>query len=123
MSTPARTLQNFFSSFSIPAYEENSVPKDASFPYITYEGIAGSFEDGGNQCNMSVWYRTSNENTINAKVQEIRNYLGLGGIQFSCDGGFIWIKRGNPFCQNMNDPNDDKIKRRLIILDIEFLIQ
>ena len=122
MTTPAAAIYGFMSSFQLPAYEENSVPDDAEYPYLTYSLSVGSFDDGNYQIEANLWYRTSSEAIVNAKVQQIREYIGNGGIQAPCEDGTIWIKRGNPFCQNMSDPNDDKIKRRFIILYVEYLI-
>ena len=33
--TKANAIYNFWNSFGITAYEENTVPEDAIFPYIT----------------------------------------------------------------------------------------
>ena len=39
----------------------------------------------------------------------------------ACDSGAIWIKRGEPFAQNMGDQNDDMIRRKIINLSVEYL--
>lgn len=41
--TKAAALHSFFSGFGLTAYEENSVPDDAVFPYITYSLTTDSF--------------------------------------------------------------------------------
>jgi hypothetical protein len=45
----------------------------------------------------------------------------LGGKIIKCDGGRIWIKRGQPFAQNMGDESDDLIKRKYLNLTFEFM--
>ena len=35
--TKAAAIYQFWNSFGLTAYEENSVPTDATFPYITYQ--------------------------------------------------------------------------------------
>ena len=60
MTTKAATIYEFWNSFEMPAYEENSVPtgEDApKFPYITYQLVTDSL---GNEVAMSasLWYRS-----------------------------------------------------------------
>ena len=38
-----------------------------------------------------------------------------------CDGGYIWLKRGSPFCQSLKYEDDNSIKRRYINLTAEYL--
>lgn len=116
--TKAGAIYNFYNSF-LTAYEENSVPTDATFPYITYQFVSDSF---GNEVAIlfSLWYRSTSWVDINAKTEEISKAIGRGGVFLDCDGGKIWIKRGTPFAQNMGDESDDLIKRKLINVTAEF---
>ena len=118
--TKARAIYLVANSFNLPTYEENSVPTDATFPYITYQLVMDSF---GNEVNLSLslWYRSTSWVDINAKTEEISKAIGRGGAFVSCDGGKIWIKRGTPFAQNMGDESDDMIKRKYINVTAEFL--
>lgn len=123
--TKAAVLQTFWSSFGLDAYEENSVPTDddaPDFPYIIYESASDSM---GNDIALSasLWYRSSSWVGINAKAEEIGSTIGRGGITMRCDGGFVWIKRGTPFAQNMGDPEDDMIRRKYINIIVEFVTQ
>lgn len=116
--TKASAIYNFYNSF-LTAYEENSVPTDATFPYITYQLVTDSF---GNEValSFSLWYRSTSWVDINAKTEEVSKAIGRGGVFLDCDGGKIWIKRGTPFAQNMGDESDDLIKRKLINITAEF---
>lgn len=118
--TKAAAMYEFWSSFGVIAYEENSVPEDAKFPYITYQLVIDSF-DRDVLATASLWYRGTSWLEINAKTEEISAYIGLGGKIIKCDGGRIWIKRGQPFAQNMGDESDDLIKRKYLNLTIEYL--
>ena len=40
--TKEQALYKFWISFGMQAYEENSVPSDATFPYITYQLVTDS---------------------------------------------------------------------------------
>lgn len=121
--TKEAALHNFWSMFGLPAYEENAVPSGeggAEFPYITYQVVTDSF---GNDVALtgSVWYRSTSWKEANAKAQEISDKISRGGKIISCDGGAIWLKRGQPFAQNMGDESDDLIKRKYLNITVEYL--
>ena len=118
--TKAAAIYQFWSSFGLTAYEENTVPTDAAFPYITYQLVTDSF-DREVAAAASLWYRSESWTAINAKTEEISAHIGLGGKIIKCDGGRIWIKRGQPFAQNMGDESDDLIKRKYLNLSVEYL--
>ena len=117
--TKASALYDFWNNF-LTAYEENTVPDDAKFPYITYQVVEDSFENEV-QISVSLWYRSTSWLEINAKADEISQAIGRGGILLPCDNGKIWIKRGTPFAQNMGDENDELIRRKYINITVEFL--
>ena len=117
--TKAAAIYQFWSSFGLTAYEENTVPEDAAFPYVTYQLVTDSF-DREVAATASLWYRGESWTAINAKTEEISAHIGLGGKIIKCDGGRIWIKRGQPFAQNMGDESDDLIKRKYLNVNIEY---
>ena len=118
--TKAAAIYQFWSGFGLTAYEENSVPEDAAFPYVTYQLVTDSF-DSEVAATASLWYRGESWKEANAKVEEISSAIGRGGKIIKCDGGRIWIKRGQPFAQNMGDESDDLIKRKYLNLTVEYL--
>lgn len=117
--TKAASIYRFWASFGLPAYEENSVPDDAEFPYLTYQLITDSF---GYEVSAtaSLWYRSESWISINSKTDEISESIGRG-ILSDCDGGKIWIKRGRPFAQNLGDESDTLIKRKYLNITIEYM--
>ena len=117
--TKAAAIYQFWSGFGLTAYEENTVPTDATFPYVTYQLVTDSF-DREVSATASLWYRGESWTAINAKTEEISAHIGLGSKIIKCDGGRIWIKRGQPFAQNMGDESDDLIKRKYLNLTFEF---
>lgn len=117
--TKAAAIYQFWSGFGLTAYEENTVPEDAVFPYVTYQLVTDSF-DREVAATASLWYRGESWTAINSKTEEISAHIGLGGKIIKCDGGRIWIKRGQPFAQNMGDESDDLIKRKYLNLTFEF---
>ena len=118
--TKAAAIYQFWSGFGLTAYEENTVPTDAVFPYVTYQLVTDSF-DREVAATASLWYRSESWTAINAKTEEISRYIGGGGRLIDCDGGFIWLKRGSPFAQNMGDESDDLIKRKYINVTVEYM--
>lgn len=118
--TKAAAIYQFWNSFGLTAYEENSVPDDASFPYITYQLVTDSF-DREIPLTASIWYRSESWSGINAKAEEISQKISRGGKIISCDGGAIWLKRGQPFAQSMGDESDDLIKRKYLNITAEFM--
>lgn len=119
--TKAAALHQFFSSFGMPAYTATSVPDDVTFPYLTYELITSAW--GGEPVGLTVnlWFYTTSEAIPNAKADELSETIGLGGKILRCDGGYIWLKRGSPWCQSLSDETSPTIKRRYINVTAEYL--
>ena len=118
--TKAAAIYQFWSGFGLTAYEENTVPTDAAFPYITYQLVTDSF-DREIPITASIWYRSESWTAINAKTEEISQTISRGGKIIHCDGGAIWLKRGQPFAQNMGDESDNLIKRKYLNITAEFM--
>lgn len=118
--TKAAAIYQFWNSFGLTAYEENTVPDDAAFPYVTYQLVTDSF-DREISLTASLWYRSESWTAINAKTEEISQRISRGGKIISCDGCAIWLKRGQPFAQSMGDESDDLIKRKYLNITAEFM--
>ena len=118
--TKAAAIYQFWSGFGLTSYEENTVPTDAAFPYITYQLITDSF-DSEVATTASLWYRSESWAGINAKTEAISQKISRGGKIISCDGGAIWLKRGHPFAQSMGDESDDLIKRKYLNITADFM--
>ena len=118
--TKDKALHAWFSQF-LTAYPTSNVPEDAVFPWLTYELITGSWESGEIALTVNLWYYTESEAIPNAKAQELSDAIGYGGVTLPCDGGFIWLKRGSPWCQNLQDDTDPNIKRRYINVTAEYM--
>lgn len=118
--TKAAALQSFFTQF-LPAYAASAVPADVVFPYLTYELVTDAWEGGEVSLTVNLWYYTTSEKTPNEKAQEVSNALGTGGKVITCDGGYIWLKRGSPWCQSLKDETDANIKRRYLNVTAEYL--
>ena len=120
--TPEAAVYTFLSSFGIPAYAASSVPDQATFPYLTYDLVLGEWGQPEVNMPVNVWYRTESEAQPNAKVREIADAIGLGGVTVPCDGGMLWLKKGSPWAQAVTvEGEDEKVKRRYVNINIEYL--
>lgn len=115
-----RAIQHFWESFNIPAYDAQSVPKDAELPYITYEAQTGSL-DGVLSLTSSIWYRGSSWTDVCNKADEIDAYLNNGITIPLDDGQYLWIVKGSPFAQRLADETDKQVKRIIINIQAEYL--
>ena len=118
--TKGAALQAFFSRF-MDAYAASAVPDDVTFPYLTYELITSAWDGGEVGLTVNLWFYTTSEAVPNAKAQGLSDAIGYGGVTLPCDGGFIWLKRGSPWCQNLQDDTDPNIKRRYINVTAEYM--
>lgn len=117
----AQALQNFWESFGIPAYEQTTVPESATMPYITYSVSTDSLD---NVVNMyaSVWYHSTSWKDISEKTEQISRYIvSMNPPSIKFDGGRLYIAKGTPFAQRMEDPNDDMIRRMYLNIQAEYL--
>lgn len=117
--TKEQALNNFWNRFNIPAYDENTVPDEVETPYITYEARFSSIENDVILYG-SIWDSTMSWENISLKAEEINQYIGLGGASEPYTGGRIWIKRGNPFSQRMEEPGSEVTRRILLSLIVEY---
>lgn len=111
-------LQTFWSGFGIPAYDENTVPDDAPFPYITYSVAVSDFDEILN-LSASLWYLSTSWSGISQKAEEISASIG-GGSGAPYDGGRLWITKASPFAQRMAEPSDDKVRRIVLQVIAEY---
>ena len=124
--TKIEALYSFFSSFGIPAYEENSVYAMAesgqtpTFPYLTVEIKTDSFGESDTFISFSLWYRSMVWTDIDAKSAQIAKAIGRVGKFVDYDGGSILIMRSSPWAQAMGDSSDDMVKRYLHSLKLRF---
>lgn len=119
--TKGAALNQYFSSFAIPAYPSTAVPENAEMPYMTYEYVVGVWELGEVSIVVNIWYNTESEAIPNEKADELSKSIGLSGKLLECENGYIWLKRGSPWCQSLSDENDTGIKRRYINISAEYL--
>ena len=118
-----QALHQFWSSFGLTAYDENTVPDNAlttnGGKYLTYN-VATASLDEPTPLYAHLWYKSSSWAEITVKANQMAEAIGRGGAIVHFDGGYIWICRGAPFSQRMPD-EDDTIRRIYINVMAEYL--
>lgn len=117
----AQAIHSFWSGFGLDAYDELTVPEDATFPYITYNVKTDSI---GNICLMSasIWYRSTSWKEVSDIAEEIAEYIvKMTPPSIEIDNGRLYISKGTPFAQRMSEPSDDMVRRIYININAEFL--
>lgn len=118
----ARAIHQFWSSFGLTAIDEYSAydsTMELPSNYITYE-VQTSNMANSVALTANLWYRSTSWKEITEKADEIAQYIGYGGRVFPIDGGYIWIKLGEPFAQRMQ-VEDDSIRRIYLNISVDFL--
>lgn len=120
--------QNFWSSFGLPAYDDQTVFTKGdmpAYPHITYESFGG-FLGQSTTLTASLWYKTDEWADVKQKATEILNYIGSGRL-YDIDTGKLWIQApdSSPFAQPLDAGNSDGSidppKRIVITIEAEIL--
>ncbi len=109
----------FYPVGNVPDYARDNFTKGWS--YGTYTPVFDSISGSPVSITINIWAYTSLEKPLNDAANDLSRAVGYGGKAVKCDGGFIWFRRGSPWCQNLIDADDDNIKRRYINLTAEYL--
>lgn len=116
----AQALYTFWSSFGLPAYDELTIPDEATMPYITYS-VSGDNIGSPVPISASVWYRSTTWENVSRKVEEIsRRVNEHGHVVYPLDNGYVYLTRGTPFAQRMSDA-DTMVRRVYINMMAEYL--
>lgn len=119
--TKAQAIYQFWAGFGLPAYDNQSVPDNATLPYITYETMTGAI---GAQMAMTadVWYRSTSWKAVSDKVDEIAEKIAtMDAVKIDTGYMYVSIPELSPFAQRLADPNDDMVKRVYLNVQFEFL--
>lgn len=116
-----KALFRFWGSFGVDAYDENDVPANATYPYITFNVSEDAL---GNVVSLhaDLW----DKNTSWVRVTNLKDTIAqaIGGdnsVTLPLEhGGYIYLCGGTPFAQRVDDTQTD-IKRIYISAQAEFL--
>lgn len=111
-------IHTLWSSFGLPAYDENTVPPNATLPYITYAAETADFDETV-YLTASLWYRSSSWAEVSQKAEGIGELIS-GGMSVPYDGGRLWVVKASPFAQRLADESDEQIRRIILQTTGEF---
>lgn len=129
MTGIAKALAQLWGGFihdgqKIPAYLSGHVPKDATFPYFTFETAEGGFL-GGNVLTAFVWLKSENGQGINAQrakiLDAVRQAIPVAGRVLRFSGGCCAIyPNADNFLSFYDDPEDKTVYGGRISYEIRF---
>ncbi len=115
-----QAIDQFWNSFEWPAYDENTVPDDASMPRITYSMVSDSIGYPV-MIPASLWDKSSSWERISKKAEEISQAIAsMNPPAIEIDNGRMYITKGSPYAQRMRDSSDDLIRRIYLNVDVEY---
>lgn len=113
-----QALHRFFSQFAT-AYDESTVPENATLPRITYSVATDSFNRPVS-ITASIWSRSKSWVQATEIKDTIDEAMGHGGMTVKYEDGMLWMTPGTPFAQRMSDL-DDSIRRIVLNFEAEFI--
>ena len=113
MINTAMSLKEFFSSFDIPAYAENSVPDAVTLPYITYPLIEPSWNEQA-MTHCQIWYQQKHLGELLAKTDQVLGAI-QEGITLENDSGYVVLYPAEPNVQTLTDEDSQRAYINLII--------
>ena len=114
-------LNQWFNSFGVKAYQEQTVSDTAVLPYIAYELAFGDIDNSPLALTFSYFERSTNWQGCFDMSEMISADIGRYGKKLVVDGGYIVIQRGSTFAQPLDDMDGDKDIRRMVFnIDVFF---
>lgn len=120
----SQAINQFWSSFGLPAWDENTVPDDPVIrgdKYIAYSVSTGSLDDTIN-LTAKIW--DTNATTwkfVEDKAKEIAfEITTMVPPTIPIDNGRLYITKGKPFSQRLSNPNE-LVRGIYINIQAEFL--
>lgn len=110
------------SACGVRAYAEGHVPDSAAYPFATFSLPASSWGSGQAAATVDLWSRAEGDAAANRRARSLSRALGLGGVALPCDGGGLWLTRGEPWCQALTDP-DPCVCRRRANVSVDWITQ
>lgn len=105
MINTGKALYSYLSGFDIPAYGEDTVPDDATLPYLTYP-LKEPYWNVPTTFYIKVYYRNKDSNYQSLeKADEIVADIGEGAV-IPCIGGYVVLRPDNPVIQELPPEGD-----------------
>lgn len=118
--TKEQAITNFWKRIYPRAYDANTVPKDLTFPYITFSVPTDSV---GNVLygSVSIWDNSYSWSIVDKIKDDIAQAIkNQSPPTIKIDGGRLYITKGVPFSQRVAD-SVDTIRHVEVNVNYEFL--
>lgn len=107
MISTAKALNAFYSGFGLPAYTTQTVPDEATEPYITYLLSEPDWSQPATHY-AQVWYNDTSNAAVLAKADQIVAAIGDGLLLDCEDGGYIMLRPASPLVQLMVEDTEHR---------------
>lgn len=101
MLSTINALNSFLQGYELPVYPSDSVPDNASVPYLTAPLTEPEW-DMPASWYIQGWFRTQDNVSLIAKADQIVADIG-DGTRIPCDGGCVTIYPQSPLVQFLTD--------------------
>ena len=113
MRNYAEALQAFFSSLGLPVYLQGKIPREASFPYVTYTPKQGDGLTTGQQLFFAFFKREDNADAFVQRaefIESVKQMIPHEGVKIEYEKGRVVAERANnSFWTYFDDPTDRSI--------------
>ena len=119
MTPEAAVTRWLADAVGLRVHARGHVPEGSAYPYATLYRPGG----GGGARSGAPPDRGSRGPGVAAPTPAARRLsaaISRGGAMVPFDGGAAWVRRGEPWCQPVEDP-DDAVERRTINIEVEWL--
>lgn len=119
-----QAIDQFWNSFGWQAYDENTTPEDQDLPdnHITYDFVSDAL-DANTSMHATIWDRSESWKSVTLKAEQIAEAIANMEKPIKIDTGYVWIKRGEPFAQRIDDDTDDMARGVYINITVEYLTE
>lgn len=108
-----------FQEDNVKMFDSAGKEVPVSFPYLTYQVVDTNNHESA-LVQVNIWSKSSSYVELATLTDELDDRIGEGSIiNMSGGRGTIYLTKGSPFSQNVNDPEEGNIKRKLINLEVQ----
>ena len=119
MTPEAAVTRWLADAVGLRVHARGHVPEGSTYPYATLY-LPGCCGGSTSAAAIDLWYRGAGEAEPNAAARRLSAAISRGGAMVPFDGGAAWVRRGEPWCQPVED-QDDAVERRTINIEVEWL--
>lgn len=118
----AQAYDTFWNSFGWKAYDEYTPLDEKDMPkqYIAYN-FAQDALDVDVPLHVYLWDLDTSWVNVTLKANEIAQAIDAMESPIKIDTGYMWIKRGEPFAQRINDSSNDMARGMYLNVTVEYL--